>query len=391
MNTKNRYRIRVFTEKVFAPLKALKVKKNRVICISHRGGRQYSDSPMYITEELLRRKGYEIIWIVNDRNAFRFLEEKGIRTVKHRSLQEIYYLNTSKVCITNLFRFPPYLAMDPEQLRINTMHGGGAYKSLLSINVDSGTVSKYDALLARHNINRCNLCLSGSRATSKSVYRKELRYRGEILEKGLPRNDSLLHPDPEIVRSVKEHYGVEDRMILVMPTWRRDNSRASIEIDYRKLVQAFERNYGGRWKVMLRLHHLAQIDISDLKSLYSDILVDATDYDNPQDLLAAADFLITDYSSVIWDFALKKGPMILYAPDLDAYGEERGFVIPPEKWKLNMARSGEELFALIDGKSLEELAEASEDHLKVYGSFESGEATKAVCDYIEEVCKGTRS
>ena len=94
---------------------------------------------------------------------------------------------------------------------------------------------------------------------------------------------------------------------------------------------------------------------------------------------------------MIWDFALKKGPMILYAPDLDAYGEERGFVIPPEKWKLNMARSGEELFALIDGKSLEELAEASEDHLKVYGSFESGEATKAVCDYIEEVCKGTRS
>lgn len=387
MNVKLLYYRNRCIEVLCAPLGLLPKKKNRIICISHKQGMQYSDSPMYITEYLLKKnKKAEIIWIFSEPEKFAFLKEKGIKTVKYGTLKEAYYLNTSRVCITNLFRFPPYLAAGRDQMRMNTMHGGGAYKSLLSVMTDAESVSKYDYLTVHHKINRCNLCLSGSKATTEKVYRGELDYKGKILEAGLPRNDSIVHPDPEAAARVKERYDIREKTVLIMPTWRKDNSRDSINLDYRKLTETLAQRYGGKWKALLRLHHNADIDVSDIMTEYKDVVINVTDYDNPQDLISAADLLITDYSSVIWDFALKKGPVILFAPDISEYRKERGFVIPPDEWKLNIATDSEGVIDIIRTHSMEELCRASQDHLDAYGSCETGKATEVVCRYIMKYC-----
>ena len=86
------------------------IKNNRIICMSHRSGSQYSDSPKYITEYLLTNypNQFEIIWEVNDLNKFAYLQDKGIKIVKFGSLKDFFLLNTSKVCITNS-GFPAFL------------------------------------------------------------------------------------------------------------------------------------------------------------------------------------------------------------------------------------------------------------------------------------------
>ncbi len=384
MKIKTRYYLHMLAELMSVPLKIIPVKNNRIIFISHRGGSQYSDSPMYISEYLNETGKYEIIWIVNDTDAFHYLKDQNIKTVKYRSLKEIYYSNSSKVLVTNMFGFPPYVQAKKNQLRINTMHGGGAYKALLSSKSNAVDVGKYDYLFASHNINKCNLCLSGCRATSEQVYRKELGYRGKILERGLPRNDAILSPDPELIRRVKEEFRIRDKAVLVMPTWKHDNNTRNIDIDYRRLVSDLHDQYGGDWQVLLRLHHLSKIDISDYLEKYKDIVQDATYYPNAQDLLSAADLLITDYSSVIWDFALKNGPILIYATDMEDYIKERGFVIPPDRWGLSVARNEDELSDNIRSHTLKELKENSQKHLQIYGSFEKGDATRTVCRYIEK-------
>ncbi len=387
MKIKYKYFIHRAVEHLCFPLRFLPVKNNRIVFSSYGTRSQYVDSPMYITEKLMRDKKYQIIWAVNDTGRFAFLSEKNIQAVRYRSFRDIYYSNTAKVLVTNLFSFPPYVRPKKGQLRINTMHGGGAYKSLLSSQSDMEHTNRYDYLFINHRINKCNLCLSASRLTSELVFRRELGYTGRILDSGLPRNDIFFHIDPNTVTEVKRQFGVRDKCVLMMPTWRRDNSRKSFDIHYHRLTECLHRQYGGEWKVLLRTHHHSRVDISDLLKRYGDVVCDAGDYGNPQDLICAADLLITDYSSAIWDFAVKGGPVILYAPDMNEYKRERGFVLPPEQWNLCIAEEEEKLFSIIQTHTLEELSAASKKHLESYGSYETGNATDTVCRYIADYVK----
>ena len=120
----------IVSKKIFGVVRIFPIKKNRIICMSHRGASQYSDSPMYITEYLLKQypQKFEIIWEVNDLNLFSYLNEKGIRIVKYGTFKDYILLNTSRVCITNS-GFSGFLVERRNQLRLNTWHAGVAYKS----------------------------------------------------------------------------------------------------------------------------------------------------------------------------------------------------------------------------------------------------------------------
>ena len=91
-------------------------------------GRQYSDSPRRISELLLREHPeIQQVWAFNEPEKFRFLEETGIKVVKYKSLQYLYYVMTSKVYVDNA-EFWSILKFRPGQMVLQTWHGGGAYK-----------------------------------------------------------------------------------------------------------------------------------------------------------------------------------------------------------------------------------------------------------------------
>lgn len=366
------------------------IEPNRIVCISHIQGLQCADSPMCITQYLLDHyKGdFEICWLVKDPRRFKELEDKGIRLVKFKTLSDFYYSNTAQVFISNLFGPPPWVVKRKNKMIVETTHGV-AYKSLRSSKVSSFEVGFPEIKSASWKINGATLCLSGNRICSEDVYRNELGYRGEILEEGLPRNDVFFTDGRKQDARVRECFSLDDecRIVLMMPTWRKDHSRENIEIDYHALVHALEELYGGKWTVLLRLHHLSKVDISDIMDTYSDCVLNATDYPAVQDLLCAGDLLITDYSSVMWDFALRERPILIFAPDGEEYRQGRGFNVPPEEWGLVTSSTQSELLDGIRSHSYEELCEASRAHLKRFGSCETGHATEAVCKRIASFCR----
>lgn len=367
----------------------LPIQPNRIVCISHIRGQQCADSPMCITQYLLDnyRGDFEICWLVDDPRNFKDLEKKGIRLIKFRSASDFYYSNTAQVFISNLFGPPPWVVKRKHKMIVETTHGV-AYKSLRSSKASSSEVGLPEIKSACWKINGASLCLSGNRICSRDVYRNELGYRGEILEEGLPRNDVFFADTREQEACVRRRFSLGDdcKIALMMPTWRKDQSRENIEIDYRALVNVLEEQYGGKWTVLLRLHHLSKVDISDILNQYSDCVLEATDYPVVQDLLCSGDLLITDYSSVIWDFALRERPILIFAPDGEEYRKGRGFNVPPEKWGLVTSSTQGELLDGICSYSYEELCDASRAHLKRFGSCETGHATMTVCKRIAKFC-----
>ncbi len=370
--------------------KLVPVKNNRIVCISHRHGAQFSDSPKYITEYLLDHfKGqYEIIWIFSNPDNYNEIEERSIKPIRFCSWKDFLYSNTAKVYITNLFGPYPNVINRKDRVIIETTHGV-AYKHLVFNNNSS---KEKDALFGKmiysNKMNKVDFALSGNRITTELVYRKNLNYRGIVIENGLPRNDIFFVKNNEIKIRVRGKYGISEdkRIVILMPTWRKDNSRKTFEIDYKRVLSILRKKTNCDWVFMIRCHHLSKIDVSDIIN-GSDIIIDTTDYPDPQELLLTADMLITDYSSVVWDFALQKKPILVYTPDLLSYEESQGFNVPPDEWMLYKANTEIELYGLLENTTIEEIAKASNKHLERFGSYETGNATKLICEKIDRYCK----
>ena len=124
-------------------------------------GRQYSDSPRRISEELLKSHP-EIpqIWAFTEPEKFRFLEKKGIKVVKYKSLEYLYYVMTSKVYVDNA-EFWSILKFRPGQMVLETWHGGGAYKRVGGHRIDVNAREQQHAV---EKMNKITLFLSSSKA-----------------------------------------------------------------------------------------------------------------------------------------------------------------------------------------------------------------------------------
>lgn len=381
----------MISKRIFGIVRILPIKRNRIICMSHRGGSQYSDSPMYITEYLLKHypDKFEIVWEVNDLEKFSHLNEKGIRTVKYGTFKDYLLLNTSRVCITNS-GFPGFLVERKNQIRLNTWHAGVAYKSEeITGRKKEKIASDYAKKMKAKIKNQYNLMLSSCKLATDTYIRGSFMYHGELMECGLPRNDIMFRSDAAIKEKVRKWFEVDSsvNILLVAPTWKDNNDTRNIDFDYVEVCRILENKTGEKWIVFLRLHHLSKVDIGSIVAQSSGKVIDATKYPDVQELLYAASFLITDYSSLIWDFALTEKPIVLFTPDADDYAEKRGFYMPIEEWGLSFAKDKNELLRVIRMSSLEELKDNSKEHLKNFGSYEDGHATERVVNRILSFCE----
>jgi CDP-glycerol glycerophosphotransferase len=156
---------------------------------------------------------------------------------------------------------------------------------------------------------------------STEVLRRAFRYEGEIVETGYPRNDVLSAPDREPMRArLRAELGIADgvRAVLYAPTWR-DNASFSTELD----LPAMAAELGEGYAILLRAHKAVAATVALDEG--SGVL-NVSDRDDVAELFLAADVLITDYSSVMFDFAVTGKPMLFFTYDLAWYRDElRGF------------------------------------------------------------------
>lgn len=344
----------------------------------------FGDSLKYFDIYLhnLSNKEYKIVFPIKDGAPPSVYSDDVI--VVPGSFKYFKEIITSGIIITNAGGVS-YLPKRKKQRIISTWHGGGPYKKTSTDVYDNYWYKKQ----AEMNANNTDFILSSCEYFS-AFEAKSMGYKPEeIIRAGLPRNDILFIDHDSIKKKVRKYYAIPDntKFILFAPTFRSKENEFSdlgaiknyIELDPGMLISTLEERYHCKWVCGIRLHpKLANIDMSKLN------VINCTNYPDMQELLCCADAVISDYSSLIWDYSFTYRPIFLYAPDIKQYEEERGFYMPSSDWPYPIAHNNEEMRKIILEYDENKYIQRVKEHHKASGSFENGNACEILLKLIEQ-------
>ena len=355
--------------------------QNKAVCQSFYG-RGYSDSPKAIADELLAR-GWKVYWTVKGDGEAATLPQ-GVRPLLVDSARAIYHQCTAGVWVDSSRKWA-YTQKRGRQFYVQTWHGF----PLKRIEGDAADALPGDYLrAAKKDSQMCDLFLSNSRFLT-DLYRSGFWYGGQVLECGFPRNDILAGKHPELVRRVRQALGVPSakKLLLYAPTFRKDKGVAAYDIDYPRCVKAMERRFGGEWLMLAKLHPNIAEKAAEL-DLDPQYIVNVSDYPDIQELYLASDAMVTDYSSVMFDYLAAGKPCFLYVNDLAAYRGDRNFYFDLDRLPYVRAENNGELEynilhfdEAVQRKNVERFS-------REFGICESGCAARQVADLLEERRKG---
>ncbi|AZV62120.1 CDP-glycerol glycerophosphotransferase family protein [Peribacillus frigoritolerans] len=346
-------------------------------------GKQFSDSPKYIYEELVKRDNkYKKVWVYNGNLP---IKGKNTKLIKRLSPEYYYYLAKAGYWINNQ-NFPTYLSKRKETTYIQTWHGTPLKKMLFDIDNIQGRDEGY--LNRVHGATRTwDYLISPSPYASKA-FRSAFKYEGEILETGYPRNDLFYKEDASMVAdSVMEKLKIPKgkKVILYAPTFRDNqtskNNKFIFELKFD--LERMKEELGDEYILLLRMHVVISNNLS-IPSEFEDFVINVSNYSDIQELYLISDILITDYSSVMFDFANTARPILYYTYDLEDYRDNiRGFYMDFEKEAPGpFLKTTEEIIDTITN-----MDEINMQYKERYGLFrekycgiEDGKATQRIVD-----------
>ncbi|KQP27658.1 CDP-glycerol glycerophosphotransferase family protein [Aeromicrobium sp. Leaf272] len=345
-------------------------------------GKQYGDSPRAIHEELLRRgTPLHLTW-VNDTST----RIPGDDVEKVRRLWPRYFwrLGRARYWVNNQ-NFPHYLRPSSRTRYLQTWHGTPLKRMQHDIDGIGERDPEYLEKVTRMTGYWDALVSPSPYATE--CFRSAFRYTGEVLESGYPRND-LFHSADAAARArlVRQRLRIpEDRkVVLYAPTFRDDVKRGnSFLADLRLDLDLLQRRLGDEYMVLLRFHSIVK-GRPEVRAEQMDFVRDVTLFPDAQDLLLVADVLMTDYSSIMFDYAALDRPMVFFTYDLDHYrGSLRGFYLDFEDVAPGpLVRTSEEVAdALADLDSLRETyAPQRAAFMERFAPLDDGHAAARVVD-----------
>jgi CDP-glycerol glycerophosphotransferase len=281
---------------------------------------QFSDSPRAIYEELVRRDDRLRHTWIGGGGAF----PAGVKTVAPYSVGYLREAGRAGYVVANR-QLPNNYRKRPGTTYLQTWHG----TPLKRIGFDNDRwkekprgldhmardFAKWDFLVSQNPF-------------STEIFRRAFRFDGEILETGYPRNDALSSPEAAVTRArVREELGIEDgvRAILYAPTWRDNvvDDRGALKFALALDAERLEAALGADHRLLVRLHYLlASAPIAGVGTFVRNV----SGRPDIRDLYLAADVLVTDYSSAMFDFAVTGKPIVFFPYDLDEYKDSvRGF------------------------------------------------------------------
>lgn len=305
----------------------LRMKENLVFFESFLG-KSYSDSPKYIYEHMIANDmNYKFVWSVNERKS---IPGDSIQ-VKRFSLKYFYYLARAKYWISNS-RLPRYLDKRKGNVYLQTWHG----TPLKTLVFDIADIYSADPAYKQNFYSQSRRWdyLSSPNTYSSNIFRRAFKYDRELLEYGYPRNDILYQKNTSAdIAHIKRKMGIptDKKVILYAPTWRDDEffGRGKYKFTLQLELDQLQKLLTDDYIVLLRMHYFIsnELDVSE----YTGFVYDFSEYDDIAELYLATDVLITDYSSVFFDFAHLRRPILYYTYDLEKYRDQlRGFYIDLE-------------------------------------------------------------
>ncbi|PTH73533.1 CDP-glycerol glycerophosphotransferase family protein [Staphylococcus agnetis] len=316
-----------------ALVKWLPVKNNLVVFESN-VGKSVSDSPKVIYDALAAyRNDMDIVWVNNTQYPFR---DPNVKSVERLSPSYFYYLSRAKYWVNNQ-NFPHYIDKPSTTTYIQTWHGTPLKKMLNDVKTFEGRDAGYKDRV-NHAIQKWDFLVSPSPYATK-CFKSAFNFKKEVLEIGYPRNDIFYQAQDSKLEfkkaNIKKQIGIHDnrKVILYAPTFRDDEiNKAKKHIIQLKMdLQKMYRQLGEDYVLLLRPHIIISNALHIDENL-SDFAINVGNYNEISDLYLISDICITDYSSVMFDFANTRKPMLFYTYDLDHYKNNlRGFYFDFEK------------------------------------------------------------
>lgn len=346
---------------------------------------EYGGHARYITKQLLKiEKDLDIVWIVFGPNVN---EPQGVRLILERNWKSlIYELETAKIWLFDV-QVPDYIVKRPKQIYIQTKHWSSITLKKFGIEDKTFCSSSEIEKIIQKDGSRTDYLFSGSELDENSC-RNGWAFKGEAIRIGSPRSDILF--DKSIRERIRIEFGLkkDTHILLYAPTFRKkdleNNQSMTIKLDMISALKSMSDRFGGVWVLFVRLHPIISFEKSGLCEQKN--IINAGNYADGGALVAAADAMITDYSSIMFEAAYINQPVFLYAPDYKEFIEqERDFLLDYHTLPFPMAKSNEGLRQCIMDFDKQKYEEHVKNFLLKYGVREDGHASERAADFIMEL------
>lgn len=351
-------------------------------------GKSYSDSPKYIYEYISANapSKYRFIWVIDKKGSKIPFRHKKI---KRFSLRYYYYLARCGYMVFNS-RQPAWVVKREGNVFLQTWHGTPLKKLVFDIEDISSATPKYKQQVYKQS--RAWDYLIAANGFSSETFKRCFLFENTMLETGYPRNDILHSPDrDQIAAIIRKRLGLpkDKKAILYAPTWRDDEfyGKGQYKFELHLNLDLMRQELGNDYVLLLRTHYFIadSLDVSSLAGFAYNL----SKYDDISELYLISDILITDYSSVFFDYANLKRPMLFFTYDLEKYRDVlRGFYIDIEKELPGpLVYTSEELVASI--KTIDSIKDnyqnRYEEFYNRFCGWEDGQASKKVVESVFKI------
>ncbi|HCT0507301.1 TPA: CDP-glycerol glycerophosphotransferase family protein, partial [Staphylococcus pseudintermedius] len=353
-----------------------------------RDGKSITDSPYAIFLGLNAHEtfsNYQHIWVVDHPDTLVFYQEKfkvfqNVSFVIKESNEYLKALTESKFLINNA-TFPAYFTKKPEQVYINTWHGTPLKH--MGFDVKNNLKGSQNTM---KNFLASDYMISPNAHTTnifKHAFKLDGLYSGEILEIGYPRIDLTINTTANEAREyLAEHLNLKKNpIILYCPTWRGKN----VNDPENTLLNIFEEikllNQKLPHQVLVKVHPFVYSKAKEMPELKPYLVPDFLDTNQ---LMPAVDLMITDYSSIFFDFLVTDKPIVFYVPDLDKYQNERGVYIDLCALPGPVADNIQDVITLVSNESYKD-ADVQEKYAKFkhnFVNYENGSVTERLIESV---------
>ena len=369
-------------------------KKTLLFCCFN--GKSYSCSPKAIYEYMINTdefKDYKFIWAFSDEKKYKNLEKnKNTSVVKIRTKEYKKCLAKAKYWIFN-YKIPDFLYPKKNQIFVQCWHGTPLKRLGCDLEHFDNVLNTIDGIKKRYKIeaSKFTYFISPSKFASEKFISawnlKEIGKENIIVEEGYPRNDFLFNYKEKDVQQIRKKLGIENdnrKIILYAPTYRSDQHQTGLgyvykeEIDFKKM----EEKFGKEYLILFRPHYFIANSFDFDK--YKGFVYNVANIDDINELYIISDILITDYSSVFFDYANLKRPMIFFMYDLEHYkNESNGFYIDLNELPGPIVETQEDL-----EKSIEDVdfnigsSKKYKEFNEKYNYLDDGNASKRVIEKV---------
>lgn len=323
--------IRIINKLVY---RFIKVNDNYIIFTAYHG-RGYLCNPKYIHRYMINNKRYEnftFIWAVKNKKN---IDIPNAKVVRYNGIMYFYYLAKCKYWIFNC-KMPKYILKKNNQIYLQTWHGTPLKRLAHDIELEDDSrfyrtrITKRE-MLESYDIDsrKYNYFLSANKFSTEKFKSAFNIDRSIILEFGYPRNQYLNNVKDEDILSIKQKYNIKNdkKVILYAPTWRDDSfNKNGYKLQLNVDFNLWKKELGNEYIVILKPHYLIKNKYNDEN--LKDFLYCIDENIDINELYIISDMLITDYSSVFFDYAILEKPIYFYMYDLKYYEEKlRGFYL----------------------------------------------------------------